>query len=488
MILTKNEMQTMEQASKKPPLQLMEEVGNALYNAILLDTKETDSILILAGNGNNGGDAFVLSRLLQNHRNLKIYLTQGLPKTKEAFQNYQLLPQSLFIQPKDFPKALKQATIVIDGIFGFSYHNPLPPQIATICKQVNQANKKVYSIDINTGFECDSLSYDKNALYSTITYAIEAYKPCHMFNKHHNHIQTLKRLSLNLPHPTTTIHQEMNLETFFKNFQKKPINAYKGTYGKTLLISGCNGMAGALSLNITGAKAMGASYIQVALEEQIYPILAIKHTTPVYSPFTSKTWYNTMHTIVPNASSIAFGSGATYMTNKQDILDFLIQNATVPLILDAEGLRLLKHNTYILRYAKAPLILTPHIHEFAELSNQSIEQIQDNPIQAMKTFVDDYKVNLVLKGPNTLCMFTNGEIYINQSGNQALATAGSGDVLTGILAALLTITKDVNLATMMAIFIHGYLAEVNSQTHSMQTFDLESIPQLMDTLFHQHNY
>ena len=195
-----------------------------------------------------------------------------------------------------------------------------------------------------------------------------------------------------------------------------------------------------------------------------------------------------MHTIVPNASSIAFGSGATYMTNRQDILDFLIQNATVPLILDAEGLRLLKHNTYILRYAKAPLILTPHIHEFAELSNQSIEQIQDNPIQAMKTFVDDYKVNLVLKGPNTICMFTNGDIYINQSGNQALATAGSGDVLTGILAALLTITKDVNLATMMAVFIHGYLAELNAQSHSMQTFDLEFIPQLMDTLFHQHNY
>lgn len=290
MIVTKNEMIAIEQKSNLQVLDLMEQAGTALANAILEDTSIHDTILLLCGKGNNGGDGFVIARLLQNKRKIRIYLVDGKPTSKTALTNYELLDSSLFISPVAFVETLQQSTVVIDAVYGFSYHGSLKPHISSIFKQVNHANKKVLSVDINSGCECDTLNYDSNAIQSTITYALDCYKPFHMYRKEHNLFTTVKCLPLNLPHPNTTIYQEMNEETFFKQYPYKNERSYKGSFGKTVLIGGCFGMAGALSLNITGAKAMGSSYIQVGLSDRIYPILATKHTTPVFCPFGDESW------------------------------------------------------------------------------------------------------------------------------------------------------------------------------------------------------
>lgn len=291
---------------------------------------------------------------------------------------------------------------------------------------------------------------------------------------------------MDLPHSESGRFHEMNEELFFQNLPQKTESSYKGTFGKTVLIGGCNGMAGALGLNLIGAQTIGASYIQAALPESIYPILASRFLTPVFHPFGSKSMQETVDPLIAEASAVGYGCGAVYMDRKEDCLDLLLQNCRCPIVLDAEALRLLKHNTYILRFAKAPVILTPHIGEFCDLVNQPKENIMDRPVEIASRFASDNKVFVVLKLPNTIVVSPSGDCYINQTGNQALAQAGSGDLLTGMMTALLSMTRDVYTAVIMAVWLHGYLADCGIKKHSMQNFPLECYPELMDELYRKH--
>ena len=247
-------------------------------------------------------------------------------------------------------------------------------------------------------------------------------------------------------------------------------------------------MAGALGLNLLGAKTVGAPYITAALPEEIYPAAATFQLTPVFHPFGQWTWHEVIEPLISDCSAIAYGSGANYMHHKEDILDLILQESRVPVVLDAAALRLLKHNMYILRFVKAPVILTPHIGEFADLTGLPIAAVRDQKIKTAMAFAKDYHVTVVLKGANTIVAFPNGSLYINQSGNPALAQAGSGDLLTGILAGLLTMTCDVDNAVCMGVWLHGHLADLGIQEHSIQGFPLEAFPGLMDRLFKEHGF
>jgi NAD(P)H-hydrate epimerase len=176
------------------------------------------------------------------------------------------------------------------------------------------------------------------------------------------------------------------------------------------------------------------------------------------------------------------------MDRKNDVLDYVLQNCHAPIILDAAAIRLLKHNTWVLRFTNAPVILTPHLGEFADLINQPTAYIKDHKIECAMKFAQENKVIVVLKGPNTIAAFPNGEVYINETGNQALAQAGAGDLLTGILAGTLTFTTDVTSAVCMGIWLHGHLADLGIQKHSRQNFPLEQYPEIMDQLFMKHGY
>ena len=487
MIVDSQTMREMESASKKTVIQLMEEAGLALSSEISALTKEKDRVLILAGKDNNGGDGFVIARLLKN-RNVKVYLVDGIPKTKAAKRSYDKLDKEFFIKDKDFKRELEKADCIVDAVYGFGFHGSLSSTTKKIFQLVNQAHKLVISVDINSGAEADSDFHDRDSIRSTWTLAIDQYKPFHMLRKQHLLFEHTKCLPLDLPTPSNNHYYEMNEELFFRNFPKRNETAYKGTNGKVLLVGGCYGMAGALGLNIVGAKTLGSSYINVCLPESIYPILASHFLTPVFHPFGDQTYVGVLKPLIQEARSIGFGSGAVYMYRKEDVLDIILQDSSVPIVLDAEALRLLVNNTYILRFAKAPVVITPHIGEFAAICNKTIEYIKEHRIETALEFAKDYKVIVVLKGPNTIVVSPCGDIYINQSGNQALAQAGSGDLLTGILTSMLSYTRDTFQATMMSVWLHGYLAELGTQKHSIQNFSLEDYPNIMNDLFYKHGF
>ena len=291
------------------------------------------------------------------------------------------------------------------------------------------------------------------------------------------------------------VYKDMEEFLFFNMFPKKPADANKGSFGKILLISGSYGMAGAASLNIIGAKSVGASYIHVALSEDIYPIVAGQHITPVFHPFSelktdspAKDAEDIVSSLLPGMKAVCFGSGAVNNFAKTRIFNTLNNECKAPLVLDAEALKLIKWSGEELSSFKCPLILTPHQGEFSALSGISPATVTDKPVECATAYAADKNVIMVLKGPRTVVAAPDGRYYVNKTGNNALAQAGSGDVLAGMITAMLSFVEDPFAAACMAVYMHGRIADLGTEHHSRQCFRLEDYPEIADGIFFRRGF
>ena len=483
MIATASEMKKIDRNSGLSSAEIMAIAGKKIAAEITSAAKKNDTIVFLCGPGNNGGDGLCAAAHLTD---MHAFIVQplGKAKTQEASYWEKQLPEKCFVSKRKIPGILKKADLIVDAVFGFSYHGKIESPLAELFDYVNALHKKVISIDLNSGCEADSDKADPHALHSDLTLALQCYKPNHLFRKDHKIFDQIKVLDLGLPLPAGTSYLEMDEKRFLEFYPCRNEDAYKGTFGKTLIIGGSYGMAGALCLNLLGAKTAGAPYIEAALPHEIYAIAAAHFITPVFHPFARNSLAKDVWPLVGTAKAIAFGSGSVNMDGRNDILDYLLQNASAPLVLDAEALRMLHFNTWILRFAKCPVILTPHIGEFAGMLNKPVQYVAEHRIELAQQFAKKNKVTLVLKDPHTIAAFADGTMYVNQSGCAALAQAGSGDLLTGIMAGILTRVPDIKKAVPMAIWLHGYLSE---QSHSREVFPLEDYPHLMDIFLQKHN-
>ena len=291
------------------------------------------------------------------------------------------------------------------------------------------------------------------------------------------------------------VNSDLNRDSFFERFPKRPADANKGTFGKILLISGSQGMAGAASLNIIGAKALGAGYIHVALPDSIYPIVASQHATPVFHPFSefktdspAKNAEEVVSSLLAGKKAVCFGSGAVNNFAKTSIFNVLNNECKSPLVLDAEALKLIKWGGNSIGPFDCPLILTPHHGEFSALSDIPLHSIIEDPVRCAAEYAGQNNVIMVLKGPKTIVAAPDGRYYKNTTGNQGLAQAGSGDVLAGMLTAMLSFVEDPFDAACMAVFAHGMAADELAKEHSKQILPLERLPEAMDRLFFEKGF
>ncbi len=290
------------------------------------------------------------------------------------------------------------------------------------------------------------------------------------------------------------VYKDLDREKFFELFPKRPEDANKGSFGKILLISGSRGMAGAACLNITGAKALGAPYINVALPGEIYQICAGRFLTPVYYPYSDGGTdrmnggaEETVSALLPNMRAVCFGSGAVNILSKAVIFDTLLDKCRSPLVLDAEALKLLKTRVDAGAFG-CPVILTPHQGEFCALAEVSLSDIRKDPVGCAADYASKNNVIMVLKGPRTVVAAPDGRYYINRSGNQGLAQAGSGDVLAGMITAMCCFKEDPFEAACMAVLAHGMAADELAKEHSLQCLPIEDIPAVMDRLFKERGF
>ncbi len=275
----------------------------------------------------------------------------------------------------------------------------------------------------------------------------------------------------------------MEKEEFFQHYPKRKKDSNKFDNGRVFLLSGSYGMAGACILNIIGARSAGASYIDVCLPDTIYPIAASKEITAVYHPDTCQDpSFLKGIPALKKADAVAAGSGLTNHPLKKEYLKDILETVKVPVILDAEALHILAENEELYGLSDK-MILTPHYGEFAHLVHKPLEEIRENIADLAVDLAIQKNVTLVLKGPKTLIISAGGRVHVNETGNEALARAGSGDVLTGMMAGLCALYHNTYQAAVHAVWLHGHLADETVKTHSKEVFDLTKYPEYADRFF-----
>ncbi|MBQ2675947.1 MAG: NAD(P)H-hydrate dehydratase [Clostridia bacterium] len=275
----------------------------------------------------------------------------------------------------------------------------------------------------------------------------------------------------------------MNIELItpqsaFSVFKKRDDLANKGDFGKAMLICGCYGMAGAAVLAAKACLKSGVGLCQVVCPEEIYPIVAASVHEPVFLPFDGN--MDKVAEDINKADCVVLGCGMGNTDYTLNMLKTALKCSKVPLIIDADGINVLSQNIELLQGHTCPLVLTPHPGEMARLINTTVEYVQQNRVAVAVEFAKKHNVILVLKGHNTLIALPSGEVFVNTSGNPGMATGGSGDMLCGVMAALVAQKIALSDAVKSAVYIHGLAGDLSaaklSQISTTPTDMIDCLP------------
>lgn len=248
-----------------------------------------------------------------------------------------------------------------------------------------------------------------------------------------------------------------------KIIKKRNRDSHKGTYGRVGILSGSKGMAGAAVLNCNAALRSGSGIVKACVTEEIYGIvesMAIEAITYAFKE-ESIQFDDLDRELVQFSDVIATGSGAANMKRYGELLEFLVRNSQKPLIIDAEGINLMTPD--MLRNHRQVMVLTPHYGEMARLVKKGADYFRKDIIKKAAEFAYENNVYLVLKGARTVIASPQGHSYVNTTGNPGMATAGSGDVLTGIIAALIGQRIEITDALRAAVYLHGLAGDIGSR-------------------------
>ena len=237
---------------------------------------------------------------------------------------------------------------------------------------------------------------------------------------------------------------------------------------------------------MVGVRSFGDSYTYVMVDESIYPIIASSFISPVYHPCSKDTYEMITREMMSKTRTILYGSGINNLEYKEDILKILLNEFDGTLVIDADGLRILKKYLDILQNTRAKIILTPHMGEFADLIDNDINTLKDSRMKLASDFVNKYHVTLILKDVVTLIIKDSKHIFINNHGNEALAKAGSGDILSGMIMQANVLIKDDFKACMMAVWLFNHLIEMITKDHSKTIYSHELYPVYADRFFKEH--
>lgn len=437
--------------------------------------------LIVCGTGNNAGDGYALATLMRK-ANLScdlLLLTDRFSQDGEYYFEIckeQGIPHTTWSGFFDFSPYCQ----IVDCIFGIGFRGPLGEDSAALIEAINASGKPVISADINSGLGGDN-GLGTPCIQSDLTVAVQSYKPGHFLAQAKDAIkeQTCIDIGIKTKNENIFLLEDCDVSSLFaprKNY------SHKGNYGYVAVMGGCVEYSGAAKLANMSAAALRAGcgvvtlVVPESITQSVAPYLLESTLLPIPADESGKMIYapEMLDTILSRYAAIAVGMGWGSSDEYKKILSHLLKNTHQPLIIDADGLNTLsKMDLSLLKETKAPVILTPHLMEFSRLTGLSVAEIENDPITHAKAFAKEHGGILLLKGCGTVV--TDGDLtYIINRGCAGMATAGSGDVLAGILAGLcgylppnaLTVASGAYLAGMA-----GELAEQKGNAISMTASD-----------------
>ena len=438
-------------------------------------------ILILAGQGNNGGDGFVVARrLMQDGARVVVFLFGQCKNLQgDALCHFQVfkgvggLVREIGISSdlQAFDMLLSHAGVVVDAVFGTGLTRPVEGVTAELFAKINRSGKPVVAVDLPSGVSADTGSILGVALQANWTVTFAAEKIGHRTYPGAALCGEVLLVGIGIPSMYIDIPEHVVARNLVGDLEipQRNADAHKGTFGHLLVLAGSVGKEGAAVLTALGALRTGPGLVTVAIPQAAQLGVAAKLTEAMTLPLpNSDSKAGVLAVIRASAiqpDALALGPGLGTGDWVFGVVQDLLNQFDVPAVLDADALNVLaKYNrgqniANLSQNRHAAMVLTPHPGEFARLLACSVADVQADRLGYAMKVAKDWHVWLVLKGAATVIAAPDGRVWINETGNSGMAAGGSGDLLTGIIAGLLTQKWPVESAVRIGVWLHGAAAD-----------------------------
>lgn len=451
---------------------LMENAAKAFISQLDIDRLNYFSeCIILCGSGNNGGDGVVIGQILASilPYPIKLLLFDNFSQKSELRQS-KLKPLLInnkihlySIDDQCIIPIIKPNTLIIDALFGIGLNKPIRSPLDKIIDKINQSGAEVISVDVPSGLYADTQNQSNDkVIKASRTITFQYPKLTFLLSENIENVGKLSVADIGLivPNKMITYHYLNTKEVIASKIKKRPRTSHKGQNGRVLIVGGAEGMSGAPVLAALASLNSGAGYTFLYSPKHTWP--AAQQIPDIMVRSNDNDSYLEKITI-EEKDTVAIGPGLGKRKKTADALIKVLDGLQKPVVLDADALNILSSKNAFGLIPKNS-ILTPHIGEFDRMVGSTGSSLER--LNKQKQFSQEHRCIVVLKGPYTSISDIEGNIYFNNSGNEALAVGGSGDILTGIIVSLLAQGYNSLDAACIGVFVHGHAADIYSGQHS----------------------
>ena len=496
-IVTAEEMRAIDRATSErfgvAPLTLMENAGAAVADYVLEHHGAAQRIVVFCGKGNNGGDGFVAARRLhgQGKKVQVILLADPSELRGDAAVMFGKLPMpaiavhSLEELKSERVQLSLRAALYLDAILGTGFRPPVRGLYADAIAIMNSIDAPVIAIDIPSGADADAMRrQDGTIARADAIVTFTAPRPAHVFSL----LTSGPTLVAEIGSPEEAIVSALNLNVITARDISRLIGprsaeSNKGTYGHALVVGGSFGKAGSVAMAGMSVLRVGAGLSTVATAKSALGTVAGFHPELMTEPLPetnegtiSADAHERIEELAKGMTVLAIGPGISRQPETSGLVRALVAKSSLPMVVDADGLNAFEGRADELNGKERTLVITPHPGEMARLMGSSIADVQADRLGAARKFAREHALIVVLKGHRTLVVRPDGEAWVNATGNPGMATGGTGDVLTGMVAGMIAQRpKDAYTATLAAVYLHGLAGDAMRESvgeHSLVATDL----------------
>lgn len=463
-----------------PSLELMEHAAQACVQVLEDEKVDLSHVCVVCGSGNNGGDGFAIARILQNNRYSVETFCVGNPEhyTEETQEQMHRLQECGGKITYGMPQE-DSYSVIIDAVFGVGLSRKVEGRYRQVIEQMNRMRGTKFAVDIPSGLSATTgciLGCAFKADY-TVTFQLKKIG----LELSQGRTMAGRVIVPDIGISTDSICEDQEIvrtagkDIYRKMLPDRPEDSNKGTYGRLLVIAGSKGMAGAAYLNAHAAYMTGAGLVRIYTfsdNREILQTLLPEAIITTYEEYNKEE----LLSLLTWADSVCIGSGLGMSRLSEKILKTVMEYVKVPCLIDADGLNLLaENNNYLNQMAERRFVITPHMKEMSRLTGTPVEELKADRIQILKDFISRYRITCVLKDSRTLIASEEKGIRMNLTGNSAMAKAGSGDVLAGVISGWMVQGKEAEDAAELGTYIHGLsgdLAKFEKGVYSVMARDL----------------
>jgi NAD(P)H-hydrate epimerase len=461
-----------------PSIVLMENAGRQAVAAMeaAFEDLPTSKVGVLCGRGNNGGDGFVVARTLaQRGIEAIVFLLGSVAEVRgDARTNLEILGR-VGLTVVEIANAqewelhfseVSDCELIVDAIVGTGFHGPVSGLLETVIADVNGLGVPIVAIDVPSGVSADSHEVEGDAIEASMTVTLGAPKVPLILPPADAYGGDLVIADIGIP---ASVIDELDgpwLELLTRERMRELVPAraadsHKGDFGRVLVVAGSVGRTGAAHLAAMGALRSGAGLVTIATPRSAVATIAAMMpeymTEPLEETSGGRIDFSAVDRVLDlNADVIALGPGIGQDPSTAAFVQAIVERSGVPLVLDADALNAFDGDPdRLVGRDGVDVIITPHPGEMARLLNMSIEQVQSDRVEHAREFAASHRVHVVLKGHRTIIAGPEGRTFVNLTGNAGMATGGTGDLLTGMIAAWFAQLLDAEAACKLAVYLHG---------------------------------